>query len=74
MQRFETFVGSVTELYRLIQRIKNMEMARLGLSGRHVMCLNYLNKHHLFYYLNIYNFLDLLLHILNHFQEIYQYY
>ncbi|MGI6029032.1 MAG: MarR family winged helix-turn-helix transcriptional regulator [Candidatus Heteroscillospira sp.] len=45
MQRFETFVGSVTELYRLIQRIKNLEMSRLGLSGRHVMCLNYLKKH-----------------------------
>ena len=40
MQRFETFVGGITEAYRLIQRIKSMEMAALGLSGRHVMCLN----------------------------------
>ena len=44
MQRFESFVGSITELYRLIQRIKNTEMAPLGLAGRHVMCLSYLGS------------------------------
>ena len=44
MQRFESFVGGITELYRLIQRIKNTEMAPLGLAGRHVMCLSYLGS------------------------------
>ena len=42
MERFETFVSDITELYRVIQQLKNLESARLGLEGRHVMFLNYL--------------------------------
>ena len=42
MERFENFVSNITELHRLIQQLKNMESARLGLEGRHVMVLIYL--------------------------------
>ena len=43
--RFETFTGSVIELNRCLQKIKNMEMKRFGLKGPHTMCLYYLGQH-----------------------------
>ncbi len=43
--RFETFAGSVIELNRLLQKIKDMEMKRFGLKGTHTMCLYYLGQH-----------------------------
>jgi DNA-binding MarR family transcriptional regulator len=44
MERFESFVGGVTLLYRCIQKIKNMETAEMGLRGRHVMCIYNLGR------------------------------
>lgn len=38
-ERFETFVLSINQIYRCIQRIKDREMGELGLKGSHVMCL-----------------------------------
>lgn len=40
--RFESFTRDITELYRLIQKIKHAEMTKLGLKGMHVMCLYFL--------------------------------
>ena len=44
-QRFETFVTSITQIYRCIQKIKTFEMQPLGLKSIHVMCLFYLQQH-----------------------------
>lgn len=44
MNRFETFSGSILELNRYLQKIKDLEMKRLGLRGNHTMCLYYLGK------------------------------
>lgn len=38
-ERFETFVLSINQIYRCIQKIKSREMTELGLQGPHVMCL-----------------------------------
>lgn len=38
-QRFESFVLSISQIYRCIQKIKSQEMNELGLRGPHVMCL-----------------------------------
>lgn len=43
--RFETFAGSVIELNRYLQKIKDMEMKQFGLKGTHAMCLYYLGQH-----------------------------
>ena len=45
IQRFETFVGLISQLQKDIQKMKNIEMQEFGLKGPHVMCLYYLNKH-----------------------------
>lgn len=45
MDRFETFTGSILELSRLVQKIKDIEMKRFGLHAGHVMCLYYLGKY-----------------------------
>ena len=45
MDRFETFTGSILELNRCVQRLKDMEMKPFGLRANHVMCLYYLGKH-----------------------------
>lgn len=45
IQRFETFVTSITQIYRCIQKIKRHEMISLGLKGTHVMCLFQLQQH-----------------------------
>lgn len=44
-ERFETFVGAVTDIYRSIQKLKNSEMTDFGLKGAHVMILYQLRKH-----------------------------
>lgn len=45
IQRFETFVTAITQIYKSIQRLKSHEMAALGLKGTHVMCLFQLRQH-----------------------------
>lgn len=45
MDRFETFTGSILELSRLVQKIKDTEMKRFGLHAGHVMCLYHLGKY-----------------------------
>ena len=42
LDRFETFVITVSELNRQLNRIKNREMQRFGLRASHVMPLYYL--------------------------------
>ena len=44
MDRFDTFTGSVLELNRLLQRLKETEMKPMGLRANHVMCLYHLGK------------------------------
>lgn len=44
MDRFEAFTGSVLELNRYLQKIKEMEMRPYGLHASHVMCLYFLGK------------------------------
>jgi DNA-binding MarR family transcriptional regulator len=44
-QRFDTFVTSITQIYRCIQKIKTHEMLPLGLKSTHVMCLFHLLQH-----------------------------
>ena len=44
-ERFETFVLSINQIYRCIQKIKSREMVELGLKGTHVMCLFQLGQH-----------------------------
>ena len=45
MDRFDTFVGSILELNRYLQKLKDMEMKPFGLRANHVMCLYHLGKH-----------------------------
>ena len=45
IQRFETFVMAITEIYKSIQKIKSQEMSDIGLKGTHVMCLFFLQEH-----------------------------
>lgn len=45
MDRFEAFTGSILELNRYLQKLKDLEMRPYGLRGNHVMCLYYLGKH-----------------------------
>ncbi len=42
---FEQFTAAVSQAYRCIQRIKNLEMDGFGLRGTHVMCLYVLGRH-----------------------------
>ena len=44
MDRFETFTGSILELSRYVQKIKEIEMKPFGLRANHVMCLYHLGK------------------------------
>lgn len=44
MDRFETFTGSILELSRYLQKLKDLEMKPFGLRANHVMCLYYLGK------------------------------
>lgn len=45
MDRFEAFTGSILELNRYLQKLKELEMKPFGLRANHVMCLYYLGKH-----------------------------
>ncbi len=38
-KRFEKFTGLIMDISRFIQKIKNIEMARLGLKGKQVQCI-----------------------------------
>ena len=38
-QRYKIFTGLILNISRCIQKIKNMEMANLGLKGKQVQCL-----------------------------------
>lgn len=44
-ERFEMIAGSVVEMNRYVQKIKDMEMKKLGLRAAHTMCLYYLGRH-----------------------------
>lgn len=44
LNRFESFTGSILELSRYVQKIKELEMKPLGLKAGHVMCLYNLGK------------------------------
>lgn len=44
MNRFETFTGSVLELNRYLQKLKEIEMKPFGLRASHMMCLYHLGK------------------------------
>ncbi len=43
--RFEAFVLTILRLNRAVQKIKELEMNRLGLKGSHATCLFYLGEH-----------------------------
>lgn len=45
ISRFEAFSEYIAELNRCIQRIKEVEMNKLGLHAKHTMCLYYLGKY-----------------------------
>ena len=44
-ERFEAFVGLITQIYKSIQRIKGLEMTGQGLRANHTMCLYSLKQH-----------------------------
>ena len=44
MERFKTFTVLIAKINRSIRKIKNEEMAELGLKSPHVSCLYYLYK------------------------------
>ena len=43
--RYEQFAGSVLCLYRYIQKIQRVEMAKYGLKGSHAQCLLIMNRY-----------------------------
>jgi len=45
MNRFETFIGLVSQIYKSIQKIKGIEMMEQGLRANHTMCLYNLSQH-----------------------------
>lgn len=45
MNRFENFVGMISQIYKNIEKIKKNKMKEFGLSGNHVMCLHYLARY-----------------------------
>ena len=45
VSRFEAFSEYIVELNRYIQKIKEVEMNKLGLHAKHTMCLYYLGKY-----------------------------
>lgn len=42
--RFDTFTSSILELNRIVQRVKDCEMKKLGLKGAHAMVLYQLGR------------------------------
>ncbi len=45
IKRFEDFVGTISRLYKTIQKLKATRMKDFGLKGPHVMCLFYLSQY-----------------------------
>ena len=45
ISRFEQFTLSVSNIYRCIQKIERMEMAKYGLKGPHAQCLLAMRRH-----------------------------
>ncbi|MGN0172187.1 MAG: MarR family winged helix-turn-helix transcriptional regulator [Acutalibacteraceae bacterium] len=45
IKRFEDFVGTVSQLYKVIQKLKAGRMKDFGLKGPDVMCLFYLSQY-----------------------------
>ena len=45
ISRFETISEYIVELNRYLQKIKEVEMNKLGLHAKHTMCLYYLGKY-----------------------------
>ena len=43
-QRYQVFTGLILNISRCIQKIKNCEVAELGLKGKQVQCLFFLHK------------------------------
>lgn len=43
--RFESFAEYIVELYRALQKIKEVEMSHFQLKANHTMCLYYLGKY-----------------------------
>ena len=43
--RFEQFSGAVSCIYRCIQKIERVEMAKYGLKGPHAQCLLAMSRH-----------------------------
>ena len=43
--RYEQFAGSVLCLYRYIQKIQRVDMAKYGLKGSHAQCLLVMNRY-----------------------------
>lgn len=43
--RFEEFVGLISNIYKNVQKVKQIEMKEFNLSGNHVMCMVYLAQH-----------------------------
>ena len=45
MNRFEDFVGIISNIHKNIEKIKKNKMKEFDLSGNHVMCLYYLAQY-----------------------------
>lgn len=45
IDRFEQFYGAISGIYRSIQKIERMEMAKYGLKGPHAQCLLAMLRH-----------------------------
>lgn len=45
LQRFESFVITINQIYRNIQKLKTREMTEMGLKGTDVMCLFKLDRY-----------------------------
>ena len=45
VSRFEQFSGAVSCIYRCIQKIERVEMAKYGLKGPHAQCLLAMGHH-----------------------------
>lgn len=44
-ERFEDFVGLISNIYKNIQKVKQTKMKEFDLSGNHVMCMVYLAQY-----------------------------
>lgn len=44
-ERFEDFVGLISNIHKNIQKVKQNKMKEFGLSGNHVMCMVYLAQY-----------------------------